>query len=354
MMNVTSHARRTVFGTALAALTLLVACDGGETTAPMDPALRGAFRISTLELDVDLEIEEGTPMFTAGARYLRIEDDDTFSVLTEHGVHAIRSRRDGVAWASERQLSLDGLFFNYTIEGDVLTLSRPDAQIVLERDGEAPEADTWVVPVSVLAGPITLPEIDDATDLAWDGSGFWLGNGETDTIRKIAPDTGMVIATAPTSRSVNGIGWDGTNLWLSNNGHDTIARVDMSGSVLSTSPDMGAWIYGIAWDGELVWAYSGNEDSLYAFAPGADTLTTTIDLEDAPISQAGLEYVDGALYIASGGTILKCATSPFAVEVTYGFDDFYVTGIGHDGTDFYVVGYGSDYETIELARVALP
>jgi hypothetical protein len=353
---------RVVVTAAMAAL-LATACgsnggnggDGGTET----PAVYGAWSITSI---AGVDLNDNDPVFLSSSKYLRVESDDTFAVLNEtspNGFHAVRA---GVVSASTKQVGLDGRFFNYTVSGNTLTLSRPNGQIVATRAPSAPAMSAWVVP-AVASGPaITLAaSVGEGTDLAWDGSHFWVGTTPNrDGIQQIALDTGEVSSTIPTNLDAIGMGWDGTHFWVSSDGQDKIYKIDNTGAVLETSPTMGAWVEGIAFDGTKIWAHSNNEQTLYAYVPGTTTLTDTIPLLDANAYNAGLEYANGFLYLASGNTIYKIQTSPLKVVTTYSYYGlFYISGIGFDGTDFYVFGDANPSESTadavwQLQKVTLP
>ena len=310
--------------------------DGGGGT----PAIYGAWSITSL---TGGDVNDPEPVFVASAKFLRVENDDTFAVLNEttpNGFHGVRS---GVVSASTKQVGLDGRFFNYTVSGDTLTLSRPDGQIVATRTASAPASNVWVVPAVASGAAVALDaSIKDGTDLAWDGSHFWVGNGYyTNKLQQIALDTGAVTSTQPTADYAWGLAWDGSHFWVSDDGQEKIYKIDNTGAVLETSPTMGAWVQGIAFGGTKVWAYSNNEQTLYAYVPGTTTLTDNVPMLDANAYNAGLEYANGFLYLASGNFIYKMQTSPVKVVTTYSFYGLYMSGIGFNGTDFYVFGNAS-------------
>jgi len=357
---------RVVVTAAMAAL-LATACgsDGGKGGNGGDggtetPAVYGAWAITSVE---GIDLNDNDPVLLSSSKFLRVETDDTFSVLNETSPNGFHTVRSGVVSASTKQVGLDGHFFNYTVSGNTLTLSRPNGQIVATRTSNAPAMNAWVVPAIASGAAITIGTgVGQATDLAWDGSHFWVGTtSDTDEIQQIALDTGEVSSTLlPPNLEAIGMAWDGAHFWVSDNGSETIYKIDNTGAVLETSPTMGAWVEGIAFDGTKIWAHSNNEQTLYAYVPGTTTLTDTIPLPDANAYNAGLEYANGFLYLASGNTIYKIQTSPLKVVTTYSYYGlFYISGIGFDGTDFYIFGDANPSDSTadavwQLQKVTLP
>ena len=356
-----------VVWTAAAVALLVTACgsgggnDGGNggnggNGGTETPAVYGAWAITS---NTAVDFNDSDPVFLSSSKYLRVESDNTFAVLNETSPNAFHAVRSGVVSATTKQVGLDGRFFNYTVSGDTLTLSRPNGQVVATHAPSAPAMSAWVVPaVAGAAVPVTA-DIAEGTDLAWDGSHFWVGTtSNRDGIQEIALDTGEVSSTIPTSLDVIGIGWDGAHFWVSNDGQDKVYKIDNAGAVLETSPTMGPWVEGIAFDGTKIWGYSHNEQTLYAYVPGTTTLTDTIPLPDA--YGGGIEFANGFLYLVTGNSIYKIQTSPPKVVTTYSFYGLYdLTGIAFDGTDFFVLGNASVSESSadakwQIQKVTLP
>ena len=65
-----------------------------------------------------------------------------------------------------------------------------------------------------------------------------------------------------------------------------------------------------------------------------------------------MEYVDGRLYMALGGTIHVVETDPFAVVDAFELEGAFLQGITHDGTNFYVIAENDD-EGVDIHRVAI-
>ena len=337
---------RTIRGFVAAAVVafLATACGsssgGGTPDGGGAPAVYGAWSITSI---TGGDVNDSEPVFLSSSKFLRVESDDTFAVLNDTSPNHFHGVRSGVVSATSKQVGLDGRFYNYAVSGDTLTLSRPDGQVVATRTSSAPASNVWVVPAIASGAAVSLGgSIQDGTDLAWDGSHFWVGNGYyTHELQEIALDTGNATSTLPLTLYAWGLAWDGSHFWVSDDGQEKIYKIDNTGAVLETSPTMGAWVEGIAFDGTKIWAYSNNEQTLYAYVPGTSTLTDNVPMLDANAYGAGLEYANGFLYLASGNFIYKIQTSPVKVVATYSFYGLSMSGIGFNGSDFYVFGNAS-------------
>ncbi len=299
------------------------------------------------------------PIFGAQATWLRVESDLTFAVLDESTAHGFHDVREGVVVVGDSQVSLDGRLFNYEIVGNTLTLTRPDTVVVATRAPGAPLTDDWVVPVVELSARVSLAaSVEDGTDIAWEGSAFWVGNAYYGpNLPRIDVSTGAVTGTTPCTPFAWGMAHDGASFWVSSDGSATMQRINGAGTVVQTSPTMGAWLDGAAWDGTKLWAFSNNEQTLYSWTPGNVALDSTTPLLDANSYNGGLEYAGGFLYLTAGRLIHKIQPVPFQVVRTYRIVSLDLTAVGHDGTDFYVVGnsnLGAGPAVWEVVRVGLP
>ncbi len=262
--------------------------------------------------------------------------------------------RPGLTFAivASGQVFLNSALYNYDRSGDALTLSRPDSHIAATVADSAPAPEEWVKPLAALE-TISISEVEQARDMTWDGTHLWVGNrGDQNLLYKIDLSAGAVVDTLEITQTVYATAWDGTNFWVSSNGSPMIFEIDpLTGSSTMTSAAMGAWPYGIAWDGSSLWVYSNNERTLYEYDPVGNTVVDSVPLADSPGS-GGLEYVDGRLYMALGGTIHVVETDPFVVVGAYGLDGAYIDGITYDGTNFYVISQNDD-EGVDIHRVEI-
>ena len=123
------------------------------------------------------------------------------------------------------------------------------------------------------------------TDMAYDGTYFWIVDWQTNTINKVRPEDGVQVAsipgpsTKPTYQSDPGTGtynakpfgiaWDGQALWVSEQSDSMIYRIDPdTGSLLNVFPAPGSDPKGLTWDGEFLWNIDQATQTLYKLESG--------------------------------------------------------------------------------------
>lgn len=139
----------------------------------------------------------------------------------------------------------------------VATLIEPEGAGVSSSLPSAPDA--WS---QVLEG--------DAWDLTFDGTSFWVTEGQSGlTVFQYDVDWSLVgtFETNFSNNRVRGITFDGTYLWMVGNtfsSSDQVKRYDTSGTLISTfdtdDPDPESGTQGIAWDGTDLWAVGIEND----------------------------------------------------------------------------------------------
>lgn len=290
-------------------------------------------------------------------KYLHIYPNSTYSILSADN-QGIRNRSDGIILVTANQIMVDAgsnegqqtPIYNYAIKGDTLKLSKPQVFISLVKDKTAPDTTAWIKTVTA-AVKIKAP-IETATDITYDGSLIWYGNGyDSYYIYKINPTN-----SSKDSVKVTQYAWaveaDGTNLWLSSNGSSTISKINKStGATSATSVNMGAWIYGIAKDNNFLWCYSHNENTLYKY----NTTDNTIALSTPTKSYwTGLAMAGSNLYVASNGILHKCTLSPLQGTASFYLPGYYIYGVAYDGTSFWVSAYkytNDSYDWPEIIKL---
>src|SRR5262249_24998370 len=131
-----------------------------------------------------------------------------------------------------------------------LILTRPGEEIRAMRNAATPSLTEWIHPATILLDA-ALPRGGD-TDLAWDGTSIWQGDGSTisNYARQIDPATLAITDSVHFSIDSYGIEWVGTDLWTTHDGTQSIYRLDpATGDVVFTSAPIGSWGAGIASDG---------------------------------------------------------------------------------------------------------
>jgi serine/threonine protein kinase len=99
---------------------------------------------------------------------------------------------------------------------------------------------------------------DEPGALAWDGRSLWVANHAANTVMKLEPASGRILATYPVGDKPVALAWDGAGLWVANHGwvdndHSTLMRLDPAdGRVLATYRLPGQPM-NLALDGTHVW-----------------------------------------------------------------------------------------------------
>ncbi len=123
------------------------------------------------------------------------------------------------------------------------------------------------------------------TDMAYDGTFFWIVDWQTNTINKVLPEDGTIISTIPGpstkpsyasdpgTGSYNakpfGIAWDGQALWVSEQSDLMIYRVNpLDGSLLNAFASPGSDPKGLTWDGEFLWHADQATQTIYKLESG--------------------------------------------------------------------------------------
>ena len=100
--------------------------------------------------------------------------------------------------------------------------------------------------------------------LAFDGTNMWVTNLSADTVTKLNPTTGGVVATWPTGHRPYGVAFDGTNIWVANEGvagAGTVSRIDRNtGAKTDIATGLGS--HGVAFDGTSIWVTNSTENTV--------------------------------------------------------------------------------------------
>jgi len=286
----------------------------------------------------------GAFVYGGNLKYIIVEPDNTFYLLYEYN-YGIRGFEEGLCQVINGQISFykDYYFnlFNLKIDGNNLTLTNPDIEIVCERNGDEPSKPEWVQTAEILQS-MDAP-VEARTDLAFDGEFLWCGGfvsyDDPAYLYKIDPATLSVVQNLPTSNWPIGIEWADGYLWVSSNGYESIIKVNpVNGSNLFTSVEMGAWINGIAFDGQYLWCGSNNAQIVYKYNPNSDAIAATFQIG----SLGGMAYVQDYLYICANGILNKCTVDPLQAVAAYDIEKGDIQGIAYDGSNFWISADISD------------
>lgn len=276
-------------------------------------------------------------------KYLVINKDRTCSFLSSDA-QGIRDKNDAIVLVTGNQLMIDNSdpnvypnlsIYNYKVKGDSLKLSSPQQNIALVRDKVSTASTSWIR--NVVADLRYKAPVSEATDIAFDGTLIWYGNGYiTHYLYSLDPANGKM-----DSLSVDQYAWsveaDGSDLWVSNDGSDNVTRISGSdGSVITASTAMGAWIYGIAKDEDYLWCYSNNEGTLYKYKIDENSVVLSTKVSG---NWDGLAMANNFLYVAANGKLHKCTAAPLSGTSSYNLPGYYIFGVAYDGTSFWVSAY---------------
>lgn len=123
------------------------------------------------------------------------------------------------------------------------------------------------------------------TDMAYDGTYFWIVDWQTNTINKVLPENGTILSSIPGPSSKPsyqsdpgtgsynarpfGIAWDGQALWVSEQSDLMIYRINpIDGSLLNAFPSPGSDPKGLTWDGEFLWHVDQSTQTIYKLESG--------------------------------------------------------------------------------------
>jgi hypothetical protein len=288
----------------------------------------------------------GTWRFVRGAdpeKYLVINNDRTCSILSSDA-QGLRDRNDAIMMVTGNQLMIDNRdpnvypnisIYNYKVKGDSLKLSSPEQNITLVRDKNSSASVSWIKFAN--AELRYKAPVSEATDLTFDGSVIWYGNGySTHYLYSLDPLNGKV-----DSLLADQYAWaveaDSNDLWVSNDGSDNVTRIGKSdGSTIAASASMGAWIYGIAKDGDYLWCYSNNEGTLYKYKIDDNSVMLSTKVAG---NWNGLAMANNFLYVAANGKLHKCTSEPLTGTASYELKDYYIFGVAWDGSSIWVSAY---------------
>jgi hypothetical protein len=322
-------------------LFLMYSCKSDDDTVPdYTSVISGPWRYVSGELN---------------EKYLQIYSNRTYSILSSD-LQGLRDRSDGILQVTSNQISIElnsnysGLvvnLYNYVLNGDSLILTKPNVRIALVKDNTAPDTTAWIKNLTIVAQ--TKAPVSEATDLTFDGTDIWYGNGYSSHYLYKIETTGFSVDSIPTTEYAWSVEADDTTLWVSSDGSDQVYQVGKNtGNTLFTSTSMGAWIYGIAKDNDFLWCYSGNEKTLYKYNISGNTVDLKVKTES---NWEGLAMAGASLYVTANGKLHKCSLSPLMQTASFQLPGYYIYGVAYDGASFWVTAY-RNYNEPEIIKVA--
>ncbi len=303
----------------------------------------------------------GTWRFVKGPdpdKFLVINKDRTCAFLSSDA-QGIRDRDYAILMVTGNQLMIDNSdpnvypnlsIYNYNVKGDSLKLENPQQNIILVRDKSNTESASWIKTANQEHS--FRARVSEATDIAFDGSLLWYGNGfNTNYLYSMNPVSGN-----SDSLFVDQYAWaveaDGNDLWVGSDASDIVTRIRKTdGSSITSSTAMGAWIYGIAKDEDYLWCYSNNEGILYKYEIAENTVSLSTNILS---NWDGLAMANNFLYVAAHGKLHKCTTTPLSGTASFELPGYYIFGVAYDGSAFWVSAYelpGGWPEIVKLSGV---
>jgi transglutaminase-like putative cysteine protease len=134
--------------------------------------------------------------------------------------------------------------------------------------------------------------------MTWDGQALWVADRKVNTLFKLGPLTGQVLATLPTpGYRPTGLAFDGKYLWVADRDQDSLFRLEPSTGLVdkvfrvpAKSPR------GLAWDGEFLFLADGKDDLIYVIDPSDGATVRTIPAPHRAIT--GLTFDGKRLWAA--------------------------------------------------------
>ncbi len=151
-----------------------------------------------------------------------------------------------------QNLTFDVAAGEMAFDGLHLWVTNPTANTVQKLN---PRDGTVIATYDVGAGP---------AGIAYDGASIWVANQAANTVQKLQVSSGRILGTY-SYLGINkptGLAYDGANIWVTNNGHDTVTKLRASdGQVLGQfRTDEGPM--GIAFDGQYIWVANNRGNSV--------------------------------------------------------------------------------------------
>jgi hypothetical protein len=272
-------------------------------------------------------------------KYLEVYNDHTYSILSSDA-QGLHDRMDGVLQLTNNQLSIELTtdygqvvsLFNYVKNGDSLILTKPGIRLALVKDKTAPDTTAWIKDLTIVTK--TNAPVSTLTDIAYEGSTIWYGNGYASHYLYKIDATNFSVDSIPTTKYAWAVETNGPVLWVSSDGSDKVYMINKSdGGDMFSSISMGAWINGIAKDNNFLWCYSSNENTLYKYNISFNTVDLTVSIDSY---WNGMAMAGGSLYVASNGKLYKLSLTPLMATESFELPGYSIAGVTYDGSSFWV------------------
>jgi hypothetical protein len=180
--------------------------------------------------------------------------------------------------------------------------------------------------------------------IVFDGSSIWIANGNDNTVTKLRPGDGQVLATF----AITNPGWmafDGANIWIAHFATGTVSKLRASdGQVLATIP-VGRGPVGIAFDGENVWVSAYQDWNVVKLRASDGAVLGSVGVQDP----FGLAFDGTNIWVSnnrgSGGVTKIAATGPVSVLGFCGTGQSFTANVAFDGSNIWTVNSGGNSVT---------
>ena len=161
------------------------------------------------------------------------------------------------------------IFASNNDDGTITTLALP--QKIRELGGELPQG---IPPDHMNPMPIGNYKVgSNPIAMEWDGSNLWVANYYDNTVMKLRPSDGTVLATVEVGDGPRGMTFDGQHMWVVNALDGTVSKMSQEGSVVATF-DVGALPSDVEFDGESVWVSNRQSETVNRMGLNGENLGT--------------------------------------------------------------------------------
>lgn len=210
------------------------------------------------------------------------------------------------------------LMLNYTVQGDILTLTGDNGIVYIKATRSASAApDTWVTEVTP-SDQINNLFTDNDHGIGFDGTNLLFVNYNPGIIYKVSLTTDTIIEEINSDvNSLNTVEFDGSGYWVASNGSSRVYKVNGSGTeIFNCTETMGPWLYGLGYISTMkLICYSHNDETLYSYAPGMDVVTAMREVPGAGLRDMAI--ANGKIYIHNYTTVYRLNADNFNVEKAY-------------------------------------
>ncbi|GAB4568796.1 MAG: hypothetical protein Kow0077_00260 [Anaerolineae bacterium] len=162
-----------------------------------------------------------------------------------------------------------------TWDGEALWVALQESNTLRRMD---PETGATLVDFQTGNGP---------SALAWDGDSVWVANRRDNTVQRFYRDDAAPYGwsegeTIPVGTDPRALAWDGNALWVANRGSNSVQRINpLTGSASDPIP-VGEGPTALAWDGRNLWIANRNESTVMTLDPATRTIVQTIPVNKFP------------------------------------------------------------------------